>query len=116
MAVGRKNFLFVGLDAGERRWQTPRRRSSGQTHGLDPEVYLRDVLARINDHKINRLDELVELDPSGCPTGSGGLSMAAIAHVLTLARVANLRDFIEHYRADARRSSEAAEAKRDPRS
>lgn len=27
--------------------------------GLNPEAYLTDVLARINDHKINRLDDLL---------------------------------------------------------
>jgi hypothetical protein len=32
----------------------------------------------------------MELDPSGHPAGSGSLSMAASAHVLTLARVAEL--------------------------
>jgi transposase len=28
-------------------------------NGLDPQVYLADVLDRINDHMINRLDELL---------------------------------------------------------
>jgi transposase len=28
-------------------------------NGIDPEAYLRYVLARINDHKINRLQELL---------------------------------------------------------
>ena len=29
------------------------------TNGLNPQAYLTDVLARINDHKITRLDELL---------------------------------------------------------
>jgi hypothetical protein len=34
--------------------------SSGAAHnGLDPQAYLADVLDRIHDHKINRLDELL---------------------------------------------------------
>jgi len=28
-------------------------------NGLDPQAYLADILDRINDHKINRLDELL---------------------------------------------------------
>jgi hypothetical protein len=32
---------------------------SAKLSGLDPEGYLADILARIGDHKINRLDELL---------------------------------------------------------
>ena len=32
----------------------------------------------------------MDVEASGRPAGSGGLSMAAIAHILTLARVAEL--------------------------
>jgi transposase len=28
-------------------------------HGIDPEAYLKYVLTHINDHKINRIDELL---------------------------------------------------------
>ena len=32
---------------------------TAKLNGLDPEAYLRDVIARIADHKISRIDELL---------------------------------------------------------
>tara|TARA_R110002020_G_scaffold95692_1_gene229378 strand:+ start:115 stop:273 length:159 start_codon:yes stop_codon:yes gene_type:complete len=32
---------------------------TAKLNGLDPQAYLADVLDRIHDHKINRLDELL---------------------------------------------------------
>jgi len=32
---------------------------TARMNGLDPEAYLRDVLTRIADHPINRIDELL---------------------------------------------------------
>ena len=58
--MGRKNFLFVGSDAGgETLADAMTVIETAKMSSLDPEAYLRDVLARINDHKINRLDELL---------------------------------------------------------
>jgi transposase len=60
VALGRKNFLFVGSDAGgETLADAMTVIETAKLSGHDPEAYLRDVLARINDHKINRLDELL---------------------------------------------------------
>jgi transposase len=60
VALGRKNFLFVGSDAGgETLADAMTVIETAKLSGLDPEAYLRNVLARINDHKINRLDELL---------------------------------------------------------
>jgi transposase len=32
---------------------------TAKMNGLDPQAYLSDVIARISDHKINRIDELL---------------------------------------------------------
>ena len=57
---GRKNYLFVGSDAGgERAAAIYSLVETAKLNGLDPEAYLREVLERIADHPINRIDELL---------------------------------------------------------
>ena len=60
MALGRKNYLFCGSDAGGRRaaclytiLETCR------LNAVNPQAYLTDVLARIADHPINKISELL---------------------------------------------------------
>jgi transposase len=60
VALGRKNFLFAGSDAGgERAAAMYSLIGSAKLNGIDPESYLRHVLERIADHPINRIDELL---------------------------------------------------------
>jgi hypothetical protein len=60
VALGRKNFLFAGSDAGgERAAASYSLIGSAKLNGLNPEAYLRDVLTRIADHPINRIQELL---------------------------------------------------------
>ncbi|MFH1814619.1 MAG: IS66 family transposase [Pseudomonadota bacterium] len=60
VAVGRKNYLFAGSDAGgERAAAIYSLIGSAKLNGLDPQAYLREVLGRIADHPINRIEELL---------------------------------------------------------
>lgn len=60
LALGRKNWLFAGSDNGGRRAATIYTiTQTAKINGHDPEAYLADILARIADHPINRIDELL---------------------------------------------------------
>jgi transposase len=60
VALGRKNWLFAGSDAGGERaavFYTLIR--TAKLNGIEPEAYLREVLTRIGEHPINALDALL---------------------------------------------------------
>jgi hypothetical protein len=60
VALGRKNFLFAGSDAGgERAAAIYSLLGTAKLNGHNPEAFLREVLARIADHPINRISELL---------------------------------------------------------
>jgi hypothetical protein len=56
----RKNYLFAGADSGGIRAAAMYTLiETAKMNGLDPEAYLRDIIARIADHPINRIAELL---------------------------------------------------------
>jgi transposase len=60
VALGRKNYLFAGSDAGgDRAAAMYSLIGSAKLNGLDPELYLRNVLAQIADHPISRIEKLL---------------------------------------------------------
>jgi transposase len=60
VALGRKNYLFAGSDAGgEHAAALYSLIGTAKLNGINPEAYLRHVLERIADHPINRVDELL---------------------------------------------------------
>jgi len=60
VALGRGNYLFMGSDAGgERAAAIYSLVETAKLNGLDPQAYLREVLARIAEHPINRIEELL---------------------------------------------------------
>lgn len=59
-ALGRKNWLFRGSDAGGERAATFYTLiRTARLNGTEPEAWLTDVIARIGSHPINRLAELL---------------------------------------------------------
>jgi transposase len=59
-ALGRKSWLFAGSERGaERAAVMTTLIMTAKMNGVDPQAWLADVLARINDHAIHRLDELL---------------------------------------------------------
>jgi transposase len=61
IALGRKNYLFAGSDAGgERAASVYTIVRTAKLNGANPETYLRDTLAKIADgHPINKIGELL---------------------------------------------------------
>ena len=60
VALGRKNWLFAGSDTGGERaalFYTLIRTAT--LNGVEPEAYLRHVIARIGAHPVNRLHQLL---------------------------------------------------------
>lgn len=60
VAIGRKNYLFMGADSGGQRAASLYSLiGTAKLNGLDPAFYLRSVLTTITEHPINRIGELL---------------------------------------------------------
>lgn len=60
VALGRKNYLHLGSDrGGERAAAMYTLIGTCKLNGINPEAYLRHVLACVAEHPVNRIDELL---------------------------------------------------------
>ena len=78
VAIGRKNYLFAGSDAGgERAAAIYSLLGSAKLNGIDPEAYMTAVLRRIADHpdQPDRGTAALESVPGGCGEGRGGMTL-----------------------------------------
>lgn len=74
VASGRKNYLFAGSNTGGERAEAMYTLiGKAELNGLDPKAYLRHVLERIDDHPINRINDLL---PWNVDLGAAGPSAA----------------------------------------
>ena len=74
VAVGRRNWTFCGSASGDHRAAVIYTLiETAKLNGVDPRAWLADVLARIGDHPVKRLDELLPCTgrlPASCPPRS----------------------------------------------
>ena len=60
LALGRKNYLFAGSDEGGRRAAILYTLiETARLNDVDPEAWLADIIGRIADHPITKIDELL---------------------------------------------------------
>jgi len=60
VAIGRKNWMFAGSESGGKAMAIAFTLiETAKLNGVDPQAWLTDVLTRIADHKITKLDELM---------------------------------------------------------
>jgi len=60
IALGRKNYLFMGSEGGGKSAAIACTLiETAKLNGVDPQAWLTNVLSRIADHKITRIDELL---------------------------------------------------------
>src|SRR5262245_22093502 len=60
IALGRKSWLFAGTDrGGERAAVMYTLIQTARLNEVDPQAWLADVLARLNDHNLPKLDQLL---------------------------------------------------------
>ena len=60
LVLGRRNWTFAGSDRGAENAATIMTIiETAKANNLNPQDYIADLLSRLPDHKINRLDELL---------------------------------------------------------
>ena len=60
IALGRKNYLFMGSEGGGKAAAIAYTLvETAKLNGVDPQAWLTNVLSRIADHKITRIDKLL---------------------------------------------------------
>lgn len=78
VALGRKNYLFCGSDAGgERAAAIYSLIGTAKLNDMDPQAYLRYVIERIADYPINRVAELLPWNVADALQGDQKLELAA---------------------------------------
>lgn len=75
VALGRKNHLFAGSDAGgERAALIHGLIGTAKLNGLDPQAYLAHLIGRINAHPIHRLEALLPWNVASLLAGRSDVS------------------------------------------
>ena len=69
VCLGRKNYLFAGSDrGGQRAAAFYSLIGTAKLNGIDPELYLRQLMGCIADHPINRISDLLPWNFTPTPT------------------------------------------------